>query len=232
METAPHDRPESNPSRPTVWWPLQEGEVYFVAGKPAEHWVLEMIGAFASLQQGIETILGVYLRRFSREVAKKITQKHFGRLSDEDRWDYVKALASDAGYKGELMHSASDAYWRCKRVRDLASHQTGLTLVRDQSSLTYHYLLPLGTQSKGIPEPLTPEQFRLLAAEARWLDALVDHIGYLAGIRYILPIARIGSDGEPQERRIEILEPPPLPISPEWDKEGLNREINSPPSAG
>ena len=61
METETPDGQESSASPPTyIWWPLQDGEVYLVAGKPAEHWVLDLVGAFASLQDGIELILAMY----------------------------------------------------------------------------------------------------------------------------------------------------------------------------
>ncbi len=199
-----------------------------VAARPAEHWVLEFVGAFASLQSGIELVLDLYLRRLSPKVAKQITRKHLGRLRDEDRWDYVKAMASDVGYAGSLLGPASDAFWRCKHVRDLVGHKEGgLMLVRDPATPSYYYRVP---RNPHIPDPLTPETFRLLVAEVRWLDAFVDHLGYLAGLPYALPMARVGADGSPEERWIEILEPPPLPIAPDWNKDGLFREIPGPRS--
>jgi hypothetical protein len=225
METETPDGQESSAAPPTyIWWPLQDGEVYLVAGKPAEHWVLDLVGAFASLQDGIELILAMYLRRFSPAVTKKITKNHLRRLKDEERWDYVKALASDVGYTGDLLQPASDAFLRCKDVRDLVAHQqSGLMLVRAPDNPTYHYSVPPRPRT---PNPLTPETFRLLAAEVRWLNAFLDHLGYLAGLRYASPMGRVGADGKSEPRWIEILEPPRLPIAPDWTNEGLFREID------
>ncbi|WP_159096562.1 MULTISPECIES: hypothetical protein [Miniimonas] len=206
-------------------WPLQEDEVYLVAGRPAEHWALEFMGAFAGVQNGIETLLAFYLSRFSPELSKAVAKRHFARLSDDERWTYVKAWARDAGYTGELLEDASNAFWRCKRVRDFLGHpRTALVLARDFEDATYCYQVPEDRRAL-LPDPLTPEALRVLGAECRWLQAFLDHIGSLAGLPYALPMARVGPDGKPETRWIEMLEPSRLPIGPDWTNEGLFREM-------
>lgn len=193
----------------SIWWPLQQGEVYIEDGKPAEHWVLEMVAEFASVQTGIEAIVSAHLRRMSPGIADKITKKHLTRLSDEDRWDYLKALASDAGYEGKLLNSASDAFWRCKRLRDLVGHYpTGLVLVRSQEQPDFHYRVPREGKFKKVPDPLTPQTFRQSGADCRWLHAFIEHIGSLAGIPFIRAIAKVDPDGRPQPWYVTIEEPP------------------------
>ena len=210
----------------SAWWPLQEGEVYVEAGRPAEHWVLRMTAEFSSVQLVIEHMLGSYLGRQSPALGRKITKKHLSRLTDEDRWDYVKALTADVGYTGSGLPQASDLFWRCKRVRDLVGHHpAGMDLVRSQERPDYHYSVPSDTRSGSVPDPLTPSTFRQLGAECRWLVAFLHHIGYLGGQVFISPAAKVDDEGTPRPQYIEILEPPPLPVPPDWEIEGLSRPL-------
>lgn len=218
-------KPESGP-RPAWSWPLQEHETYIVDGKSAEHWMLDLIGSFASVQTGIDTVLSFHLRRLTPALAHKITKAHLEHLKDGDRWEYLKALSKDAGYSGNLVNSASDTYWQCKHVRDLVSHhESQLLLARDPDDPTYYYRIPAKRRKPQMPTRLTPEDIRMLGTKARWLDAFIDHIGYLAGITYASPLVRVGADGEQQLTPLQILEPPPLPIPADWTNDGLLREI-------
>lgn len=228
METSPQH--PSPPLAPTPGWFLRDDEIYPVAGRPAEHWLLELVGTFSALQSQIEFIIEFSLGRHSPKLAKKIKEKHLGRLSDGDRWDYVKALAADARYEGALLASASDAFWRCKHVRDLVGHHEGtLRLARDRHSPMYFYVVTEERRKPQIPNPLTPEEVQKIVVEIRWLDAFVDYISYLAGNRYISRSFRVGENGQPQPRWLEILEPPPIrELTLDWTKEGLHREVPDP----
>lgn len=229
MSSEPTDEPKLWPIG-LAYWPLQDGEIYVVEGKPAEHWVVEFLGGFAALQNGIEQILGIYFQRHSPAVAKTLKKKHLRRLSDEDRWDYVKALAQDGGYVGNLMPPASESYWRCKHVRDALAHPvTKLQLGRTETIPDYHYQLSKEARKPQIPDPLTPEVIRVLTAETRWLNAFLDHISCLAGNLYDLPWARLDSGSSSTTGRTEILEPPPLPIPGDWFSEGLYRFVPDSP---
>lgn len=200
--------------------------MYVEAGKPAEHWVLQMTAAFSWVQLRIESTLEIYLRRKSPALAAKIAKKHLQRLSDEDRWDYVKALAADVGYTGSLLPGASDAFWRCKRVRDLVGHNPeGMELVRSREQPDFHYRVPPDKKGGTVPDPLTPLSFRQLGAECRWLVAFLQHIGYLGGHVYVSGAAVVDDEGRPHPQYVEILEPPPLPVPPDWTIEGLSRPL-------
>lgn len=211
-----------------VAWGFPDDRVYVVDGKVAEQWVLEFVGRFSALQNVAEHLISMYLMASSPRLGKEIERKHLGRLTDQDRWDYVKALTWDVGYQGNLVPSASDAFWRCKLVRDFVSHHTGMSLLRDWDSSSYYYKVPDEWRKPQMPDPLTPETFRKLANECRWLEAFIDHIAYLSGVRFISAAARVNADGDPEPQYLEIMEPPPLPVPANWDKAGLARNKESP----
>lgn len=212
----------------SVWWPLQDGEIYVVAGKPAEHWVMELVGTFSGLQDSIRNLVWVYLSQTSPKLADAIDKKHLKRLSDKDRWDYVKVLAEDVGYKGDRLPSASQAFWRCKAVRDFVSHRRGqMTLVLSPDGTSYHYQSSESSSNKYLPDPLTPEVFRGLSAECRWLQALVNHLAFVGGIDFLGALFRRTPEGDLELPHLEILEPPPLPIEPDWDGSDLQRTLNN-----
>lgn len=189
---------------------------------------MTMLAEFSSLQEAIDGTVAQYLIGKTPELGRRIAKKHLSRLSDEDRWTYVKAFARDVGYPSSLQ-AAGDAFWRCKHVRDLVGHhQTGgLELVRTHDRKGYYYrLTPKGEIKPQIPTPLTPASFRQLGAECRWLQALIFHLGYLGGLRYISSMARMNTDGQPEPIYMRILNPPALPISPEWISSELWCEID------
>jgi hypothetical protein len=190
-----------------------------------------MTAEFASVQMGIETMVGFHLIRASPALGKAISKKHLRRLSDDERWGYLKALAKDAGYAGDQINKASDAFKRCKRVRDLVGHlPSGLQLMRrpGQVEFEYHYPIYDEVNYEGIPKPLTPQTFRQMGAECRWLHAFIDHIGFLAGQRFISPRAEIGEDGQIREVAMRVLEPPPLPVPPDWEPVDLWVDLAEP----
>ncbi len=210
-----------------VAWGLPEGSSYVIDGKPAEQWALEFLGQFSAFQGRVETVVGTYLKTSCPNLGKAISQKHLRRLTDEDRWDYVKALTRDVGYRGDLVPSASMAFWRCKRVRDFIGHHTKMTLMRRWGSASYYYEVPEAWRKPPMPDPLTPETFRDLAAECRWLEAFIDHLAYLSGVRFISAAARLNADGKPEPQYLEIMEPPLLPVPADWDGAGLARNIDN-----
>lgn len=211
----------------SVLRPLQEHQVYIEAGKPAEHWVLRMAAEFSAVQVAIDSVLTMHLRQRSPALGHKIARKHFRRLSDEDRWEYLKALAEDAGYSGGLLTDASEVFRRAKRVRDLVGHHPeGLELVRSQENPEYHYDTR-GAEAKDMTGPLTPLAFRQLGAECRWIVALVDHIAFIAGQTYVSPFGRADESGRPQAVYLRMLEPPALPIAADWTADELRQELPS-----
>lgn len=65
-------------------------------------------------------------------------------------------------------------------------------LSEPQTTSPYHYSVP--------PRPCTTESPNArnlpLVTEVRWLNAFLDHLGYLAGLRYASPMGRVGADGK------------------------------------
>lgn len=104
----------------------------------------------------------------------------FARLTDDERWEYVKGLAKDVNFNAGLQQ-ASDIYWSCKRTRDVVGHAPRLDLLYDPDVSLYRYVLD--SRSKGVPEPLTPATLRLLATQCEWLQRLVEHLLFRGGGR-------------------------------------------------
>lgn len=207
----------------SVWWHVPEGQVIMEAGFPAQHWVLQFIADFSGVQSNIEMVLDRKLALETPAVAKVINKKFLRRLTDEDRWSLVKALAVDCDYDGDL-RAASTAFWRCKRVRDLFAHRSDLPLVRTPSSPDYFYLITGSEAPDGLPDPLTPAALRQLSADCRWLSALVSHLASRSGVKFASFLVRERSDGFRYLPSIECLAPPPLPVPLDWDSTGLTRE--------
>lgn len=208
-----------------VAWGLPEGRLYVVDGKPAEQWVLEFVGRFSAFQNSAENVISTYLKASCPRLGEAIARKHLSRLTDEDRWDYVKALTRDVGYQGNLVPSASGAFWRCKRLRDFVSHHTRMDLMRRWGGTSYYYEVPEAWRKPQMPDPLAPETFRDLAVECRWLEAFIDHIAYLSGVHFIGAVAHVNAEGKSEPQYLEIMEPPPLPVPANWDRAGLVRNI-------
>jgi hypothetical protein len=204
-----------------VWHSPPVGQAVMEAGFPAQHWVLQLVSDYSMLQSSIEMAVEQKLSHSAPAMAKVISKKFLRRLTDDDRWSLVKALASDCGYTGDL-GSASNIFWKAKRVRDLFAHRSDMLLVREPSSAEYFYLL--FDAPDGIPKPLTPAVLRQLSADCRWLRALVDHLSSLAGTKFASFMVREREDGFKYLPSIEILSPPPLPVPPDWEPVGLARE--------
>lgn len=205
-----------------VWHHPPAGHVVMESDFPAQHWVLQLVADFSVLQSSIEMAVERKLALGTPAVAKVINKKFLRRLTDEDRWSLVKALAIDCSYDGDLS-GASGLFWQCKRVRDLFAHQSDLALVRESGSSDYFYLVT-GDVPEGVPSPLTPAAVRQLSANCRWLRALVDHLASRSGVRFASFVGKHRADGSLYLPSIEILPPPPLPIQPDWEPVDLTRE--------
>ena len=199
-----------------VWFPVPPGRVFVEADRPAEHWVLEFIGALSMVQDEIEFAVFRRIRSQSPRLGKTLREKYLTRINDKDRWEYVKALAADVGYEGDT-NRASDTFWACQRLRNVVAHSTQLELVREHGTSDYYYQLPPDVAAKDLPSPLTPAVFRQFAANCRWLKALIVHLESLGGEIFISPVGRERADGSVYSPRIEMLAPPPLPIPPDWN---------------
>ncbi|MCW2848956.1 MAG: hypothetical protein JWR90_2930 [Marmoricola sp.] len=198
-----------------VWFPVQPGQVVVEADRPAEHWILEFIGAFSMVQDQVEFAVFMRIRSESPRLAKTLQEKYLTRINDTDRWEYVKALAKDVGYEGDI-NRASDTFKACQRLRNLVAHSNQLDLVREHGTSDYFYQLPPGVTPRGVPTPLTPAVFRQFAANCRWLRALIVHLESLGGTKFVLPVGIERADGSLYSPRIEMLAPPPLPVPPDW----------------
>lgn len=218
-------KPAATRSTPT--WIYPDELVYKVGSRTSEQWVLEFIGGFSTLQKTIESFVGGFIRQSSPFIGKKIEKNHLRRLTDEERWDYVKALAREGDYQGSLMHTASNAFWRCKRIRDFVSHHPRMLLLYGEDGNVF-YDVPHKQWRYLKVDPLTPETFRKLATECRWLEAFVRHLTYLSGFPFISAHVPINTAGEPQPQYVEVMEPPPLPVSDDWEASGLTRNIEGP----
>jgi hypothetical protein len=204
-----------------VWHYPPVGQAVMEAGFPAQHWVLQLVSDYSMLQSSIEMAVDRKLAQSAPAIAKVIRRKFLRRLTDDDRWSLVKALALDCGYTGDL-GDASNIFWKAKRVRDLFAHRSDISLVREPSSTEYFYLL--FDAPAGVPKPLTPAALRQMSADCRWLRALVDHLASLAGTKFATIVVRKPEASVGYLPRIEILPPPPLPVPPDWDPVGLARE--------
>lgn len=205
-----------------MWHHPPVGHVVMEADFPAQHWVLQLIADFSVLQSSIEVAVDRKLALDTPAVAKVINKRFLRRLTDEDRWSLVKALAADSNYDGDLS-AASAIFWQSKRVRNLFAHRSDLALVREPSSPEYFYLVN-GDSPEGIPSPLTPAAVRQLSANCRWLRALVEHLASRSGVRFASFVARRRADGFMYLPSLEVLPPPPLPIPPDWEAVDLTRE--------
>jgi hypothetical protein len=194
---------------------LPAGHVVIEGGQPAQSWLLGVLGSFARLQDEVQHQLTMYIYNKSAEhVALTLERCHFSRLTDAERWGYIKSLAKDVGFTGDL-NRASDAFWRCKRVRDVIGHSESLELWFDPTIQAYTYLSG-AKRLKGVPDPLTPAVLRMIEAETRWLWSLVRHLGYLGGVTYVSVGFHRHDDGKLHAPALEIPDPGPLPTDPDW----------------
>ncbi len=131
----------------TVWYHPPPGHVVMEADFPARHWVLQLIADFSVLQSYIEVGVERKLNLGAPAAAKVVFRKFLRRLTDEDRWSLVKALAVDCDYDGDLS-SGSDTFWQIKRVRDLFAHRSDVPLVREAGSPEFFYFM-MGTVPRG-----------------------------------------------------------------------------------
>ncbi|MDR0960613.1 MAG: hypothetical protein LBM23_09800 [Propionibacteriaceae bacterium] len=207
----------------TYWNFPPHGEIIMEAGFPAQHWVLQLIAEFAILQNSIEMTIRKKLALETPKIAKVINKHFLSRMTDNDRWELIKALACDANYSFPLQ-SESTAFAECKRVRDLFAHRHHIDLVCEPNSSEYFYLLN-GADAKDIPSPLTPAKIRQLGANCRWLSAFVLYLASNSGVRFTPMHLTRDSGGSYYLPEIEILKPPPLPIPPDWEPTDLTREI-------
>lgn len=206
---------------------VPDGKILLEGGKPAEYWVFLFISSFSRLQKSIESIITIRLCQHSEALGRKIARRHLSRLSDEDRWDYVKALAKDVSYTGDLARP-SQVYWRCKRVRDFFSHsQVMPELVITSEYQSFHYYK--AKEHAGLSEQLTPNGVRLLERECAWLSHFVYYLSYMGGTKAVQGHAIENERGEVVSARLEILEPPPLPIDVDWKPDNLSRVIKDEP---
>ena len=194
---------------------LRDGQVLLEGDRPAEHWALELMAGFTRLQFTIESQLTAYLHQHSPHVADVLEKKYISRLTDDERWLYVKAMGKDVGYQGNLQ-PAGDAFWRCKRVRDVIGHSTSFQPLYDPTIQAFRYPIDRNHHKKGVPDPLTPAVLRNLAMECRWLEAVVTHLGYLGGVRSMSVGGHQHEDGTVHWPLLEIPEPGPLPTDPAW----------------
>lgn len=192
------------------------GQVLLEGSRPAEHWALALVAGFASLQECIASALHTYIQiKGAGHVANLLNKRHFSRLSDDERWDYVKALAKDVGFDRDIQE-ATDVFWRCKRTRDVIGHAPQLSLLYDPEIGLFRYESH-GSPSKGVPDPLTPATLRLLTTQSKWLDQFVCHLLYRGGGRFITAWGHQHEDGTVHPFRVEIPDPGPVPNQPDWD---------------
>lgn len=197
-----------------AYYHLPEGQVLLEGNRPAEYWPLALVAAFARLQDSIAGAMHAYIYNMGAgHVADLLNKRHFARLTDDERWEYVKGLAKDVNFNAGLQQ-ASDIYWSCKRTRDVVGHAHRLDLLYDPDLSLYRYVLDF--RSKGVPEPLTPATLRLLATQCEWLQRLVEHLLFRGGGRF-LGAGHLHDDGSVHPSFVEIPEPGPVPVHPEWD---------------
>lgn len=201
-------------SQQNAWFVLPEDHVFMEANRPAEKWALGLLGAFTRLQEVIEGTVAGCIEASNPHLSQVIYKKHLQRLTDDERWAYVKALAVDVSYVAD-MQPASDAFWGCKRVRDIVGHSYSLDLVYDTDLGSYRYQYNTA-QHKNAPDPLTPAVLRRMVTDAHWLAALVRHIGYLGGVKCIGAGHR-HPDGRVHFPWAEVPDPGPRPQDSDWE---------------
>jgi hypothetical protein len=183
-----------------------------------------MMGAFASVQATADQALVMHLRESNPCLAEQLRKQNIERLRDDERWDCIKALARAVNYEGD-MNSASDAFWRSKRLRDAVGHGAAIELVHNRTTPEPHFLL-LTRSRKGLPDPLMPVHFQQAAAECRWLVVLVKHLAWLGGATVASFAVSTRADGTRYLPYMEVLPPPDLPVAADWEPgSDLHREL-------
>lgn len=88
--------------------------------------VLRFMGAFASVNFAIDSVVGIYLRRRMSDLGVELAKQVLHRISDEQRKDLFRAFAAEAGYMGELTHFGT-IYNRAKALRDMVGHSLNVS---------------------------------------------------------------------------------------------------------
>lgn len=202
----------------TYVFPEFQTEVMILGDKSAERWILDFLGAFSRLQSAISsTVWNVFAVR-NGALAKVLYKTQLTRLSDGDRWNYVKALAKDASYPGN-MQIASDRFWRAKHTRDLVGHSPTFEYAFDTTTGTYGYPANWGTgRSRQVPDPLTPQSFRQLITDCNWLVCLVNHLGSERGANPQEWMGRAHDDGTVHLGNVRVVNPGEPPSTHVWQE--------------
>ena len=208
-----------------MWQRVPAGHEVLEGGKVPEYWLLELLSRFSQLQTQIEWTVHSYLHAKSPRLARALVNNHVNdRLRDRERWAYVKAIASDVGYDGDIP-AASTAFNECSQVRNVIAHsEGGLVLVTSQDRDFQYYIFPQGW-GKPVPDPLTPGVVHKLVTQCVWMSSYLNYLGFRGGMKFRSVDAGSEERGLPV-RPLEILAPPPLVGIPiDWTPTGLMREM-------
>jgi hypothetical protein len=167
-----------------------------------EH-VLRFMGAFASTQFAIDTMIGLYLRRRMPDLGAELDKQFLRRIRDDQRLPLFKAFAVQAEYEGDLTNFTI-IYSRAKQLRDAIGHSLSVTgPVHVPGRVPFVAVVRQSTAKLDLlPEPLLPSTFTRLTADCEWLTQHVFRAGYTAE-----PQIFKDSQGNP----IELLVPELLP---------------------
>jgi hypothetical protein len=157
--------------------------------------VLQFMGAFASAQFAIDTVIGIYLRRKMRHLGPVLVREVLDRLQDEQRRKLFRAFAAEVGYNGDLAHFGT-IYNRAKQLRDMVGHSLKVmgpvhSAGKPPSVAVTHTLT---SKTNLVPNPLLPSTFTRMTADCEWVAQHAWRSGYVAE-----PQAFIDAAGTPYE---------------------------------